>query len=315
MKRLWKFLKWAGLFLFVFFNVLAYNHAHKFTNFKKQEAKDTLYHTKGGIAETLGYAFFGIDHPRAENDKIPSIHYQQIKLKTDGLIDCWILNPPVDTNTKGTIICYHGYAGEKTDVLDRAEEFVKMGYRTMLVDFRGSGASEGNNTTVGYKEAEEVRVSYQYMADCLGEKNIYLYGNSMGAVAIMKAIQNEPIVARGLILECPFGTMYETTVARFRMMKMPPVPFAAMLVFYGGAQNGFWAFNHNPTDYAKAIKVPTLLMYGEIDNRVSRAETDAIFQNLAGPKTLKTFPNVGHENFLEKAPEAWKKSVGEFLGE
>jgi pimeloyl-ACP methyl ester carboxylesterase len=84
-------------------------------------------------------------------------------------------------------------------------------------------------------------------------------------------------------------------------------------MFWGGTLNGFWAFSHNPVEYAKSIHCPTLLLYGEQDVRVSKQETTAIFDNLAGKKSLKTYPLAGHENYLLKYKEEWVGDVGGFL--
>jgi hypothetical protein len=86
----------------------------------------------------------------------------------------------------------------------------------------------------------------------------------------------------GIILECPFGTLYKTTCARFDNMGVPAFPMAGILLFWGSVQNGFWAFSHQPEEYAKAVKCPALLLYGEKDEKVSRKEIDIIFENLAG---------------------------------
>src|SRR5205085_9033661 len=133
-----------------------------------------------------------------------------------------------------------------------------------------------------------------------GVKNIYLFGTSLGAVAILKAIHDYHLQPAAIIIECPFGSMYQTTCARFRIIKVPPFPMAGLLVFWGGIQNGFWAFGHNPTMYARSVKCPTLLLYGEKDEKVSRQEIDDIYKNLAGKKTLRTYPLAGHENYLIK---------------
>lgn len=55
------------------------------------------------------------------------------------------------------------------------------------------------------------------------------------------------------MIECPFGSMYKTVCARFKTMNAPTFPMAGLLVFWGGMQNNFWAFEHNPTEYAKNI--------------------------------------------------------------
>jgi hypothetical protein len=199
-------------------------------------------------------------------------------------------------------------------MLDKAEVFYGLGYNTFLVDFMGSGGSEGNQTTIGYLEAEEVKTCFDFLTHH-GERNIYLFGTSMGAVAIMKAISDYNIKPKGIVIECPFGSMYQTVCARFKAMKAPTFPMASLLVFWGGLQNGFWAFGHNPTEYAKKINCPALLMYGGVDEKVSRKEIDEIFAKLKGQKQLKVYQDAGHENYLTKYKSEWTMNVEAFLME
>ena len=97
------------------------------------------------------------------------------------------------------------------------------------------------------------------------------------------------------------------------MMGLPSFPFAEMLLFYGGWQVGFKASAHNPTEYAKSISIPTLLFYGAKDDRVSREETDAIYENLTGEKVLGILENSGHEVYLNDDSERWHEMVDLFL--
>jgi esterase/lipase len=107
--------------------------------------------------------------------------------------------------------------------------------------------------------------------------------------------------------------MYQTTAKRFSNMNVPAFPMAGLLLFWGGTLNGFWAFGHNPSEYAKNITCPTLLLYGEKDNRVSRKEINTIYFNLSGEKKLKTYPLSGHENYLKKYKKEWSSDVSTFL--
>jgi hypothetical protein len=246
---------------------------------------------------------------------VPTQKFETINIKSNKEIECWFI-PCADTmiagDAKGTVVIFHGYGGQKSSMLDKSDAFQKMHYNTVLVDFMGSGGSEGNQCTLGYKEAEQVKSVFEYLQKS-GEKNIYLFGTSMGAAAILKAMQDFQLKPKALILECPFGSMYKTTCARFQIMGVPCFPMAAFLVFWGGVENNFWAFGHQPTEYAKAVDCPTLLLYGEKDKNVSRAETDEIFETLKGEKVLKTFQESGHENFLLKYSSEWRKEVSEFL--
>lgn len=294
---------------FLLMNVVAIFHAYKFTHFATAEKDKTKDPKNLNTGQKLKTMLLGVSNPRPENTRLPDGKYQILTLRNNETIECWDIRTQ---NAKGTVILFHGFGGEKSALLNQAKIFRELGYHTLLVDFMGSGGSGGNCTTIGYKEAVQVKTCYDYLVKT-GEKNIYLFGTSMGAVAIMKAINDYAIQPKGIIIECPFGSMYETVCARFRIMKAPVFPMAGLLVFWGGIENGFWAFGHNPTAYAQKINCPTLLLYGAKDDKVSRKETDEIFANLSGKKQLKIYPEAGHENYLLKYDSEWKEDVRVFL--
>ena len=123
-------------------------------------------------------------------------------------------------------------------MLDKADAFLNAGYNVLLVDFIGAGGSEGVQTTIGYHEAVNVRTCFEYLRSA-GEDNIILFGTSMGAVAILRSISDLGVRPEAIIIECPFGTMRQTVMARFTMMNLPSFPMADLLVFWGGLENGF----------------------------------------------------------------------------
>ncbi len=281
--------------------------SYRFTHFEEPTIGTKI--NNGASSVAWKSLFTGVQNPRPINSKTPTVPFETVMLQSNRKIECWYVK---QANAIGTIILFHGYAAEKSSLLNHAEIFWQLGYNTLLVDFMGSGNSEGNQTTIGFSEAIQVRTAFEYVQK-QGEQNIYLFGVSMGAVAIMKALAEDPLQVKGIIIECPFGTMYQTVEARFRLMELPSVPFASMIVFWGGVQNGFWAFGHNPVTYASKINCPTLLLYGAKDNRVSREETKAIFANLAGLKFLKIYPEAGHESYLLKYRDTWTDDVRIFL--
>jgi hypothetical protein len=298
---------WTIFVLFLFLNFITYLHAYRFTHFSDSSEARTSEHIS--TSDKIKTLFTGIKNPRPENKTQPQVPYQTIKINSNKLLDCWLIKAD---SAKGTVLLFHGYGGEKSSMLDKATELLAMRYNVLLVDFMGSGASEGNSTSIGFKEAEEVKDCFEYIQK-QGEKNILLFGTSMGAVAIMKAISDYKIRPSSIMLECPFGTMYKTVCARFKLVKVPIFPMAGMLMFWGGVQNGFWAFSHNPVDYAKDISCPTLLLFGEKDNRVSREEINTIYNKLQGHKKLVTYPLAGHENYLLKYKDQWVQDVKSFL--
>jgi alpha-beta hydrolase superfamily lysophospholipase len=289
-------------------NVVAYLHAYRFTHFSEPAASRTGDPKDLTLAAKLKILFTGIDNPRPRHARQPAQPYATAYVNSTVQLECWAMDV---ASAKGTIILFHGYAGEKSSLLGRAQEFQQMGFRTVLVDFMGSGGSEGNTTTIGFAEAEQVN-------DCLSHfyrpgKKTYLFGTSMGAAAILKAAEKFPFQPAGIILECPFGSLYKTVAARFSNMNVPAFPMASLLTFWGGVQHGYWAFSHNPSNYAANVNCPTLLMFGEQDDRVSREEIDQIFTNLKGAKTLKRYPQEGHHIFSDTNRKQWIEDVSVFL--
>ena len=307
-KRFWKRLAWGLFFCFLLLNALAFMHAWRFTHFSESGP------ARPGTGElSLGkkiqYALTGVPNPRPQTGKTPEVPFQTIVVDSNYQTSCWFI--PTDSAV-GTMILLHGYGGEKSSMLDKASLFQRMGWNCLLVDFRGSGQTAGHKTSIGFYEAEQVKAAFDWVRQQTSQP-IWIFGTSMGAAAALRAVAKEQIVPAGLILECPFGSLLTTTKARFRMQGIPSFPMAPLLVFWGGVQQGFNGFEHNPEKYASAVQVPTLLLYGKKDPKVSLEETENIFHALRGPKSKTYFPEAGHENYLNQYRNEWINTVSQFL--
>ncbi len=311
MKTLFKYLKRIFLFLFLLLNVISCNHAYKFTHFAEKNTPKSSKPEYLPFTEKLKVVFWGISNPKPVNYHKPGRSHETITIQSEEKLETWLLSPE---NPKGTVLLFHGYSGSKSGMINYAEEFYQKDYRTLLVDFQGSGGSTGHQTTIGFEESKDVEAVYNYVKDRFPEEEIILFGSSMGAASILKAVSETEITPDKLIIECPFGSMRTTTQKRFEAMSLPTFLLPDLLMIYGSIQNGFNAYKHNPTEYAKGVDVPTLLLYGAKDARVTRAETDEIFQNLKGEKSLGVFENAGHENYLWRHSGEWEQEINAFLG-
>jgi len=140
-----------------------------------------------------------------------------------------------------------------------------------------------------------------------------LWGISMGAAAVSKAINDYPLQPSKIILEMPFGSLLEAAEGRIKIMKLPPEPLATLITFWGGTEHFFWAFNMKPAEFAKKINMPTLLQWGKMDPRVSEKETDLIYHNLPASKKLVVYENSAHESLCKKENSKWINEVHNFL--
>lgn len=251
--------------------------------------------------------FLILDRPMNHTPPVPGDIIKRIKSGQEN-IDTWY--HPIDSS-KGIVVLFHGYKGEKTSLEKNAAAFRAMGFSTILVDFRGSGNSDGWSTTIGYQEAQNVVSAYEYAGEF--SENVILYGVSMGAASIMRAVAVFDIHPDKIILECPFATMQQTIRNRFVRFHVPVLPLADLMTYWGGKIHGFDAFSHNPVDYAKKINLPVLLMCGDQDKNVRNFETDNIFESLASRnKTLHIFKGADHENYLVRYGDEWNEVVNKF---
>jgi alpha-beta hydrolase superfamily lysophospholipase len=312
MKRLLKILLRSILIVFVMLNVIVAFHAYKFTHFynngeitvKKKEEKTGW--------DKMKEMFFGINAVKKQNDVTTDSTFKTIYLKTkDSLkLEAWYIT---DDSSKGTVLLFHGHGGNKSGVIKEAEAFNKMGYNTLLLDFRAHGGSEGNTCTIGYDETEDIKLAYDYIKS-KGEKNIVLWGISMGASAITKAVKDYQLEPQKVILEMPFGTIKDAVKGRLKIMGLPAEPIGTLLTFWGGTERGFWAFGMKPQEYATSIKCPVLLQWGKNDPRVSRSEEEILFKNLPNAnKKFMVYENTGHESICKKEAAKWEAEVAAFL--
>lgn len=315
-----KILKRTGytlLTLFVLLNVLAAIQAYHATRF--YNAGSTKHFNEMTFGEELSAGLFGVKVPK--NWVVDSLHmlHDKVVIKTtDGLsLVCWYINSGVEykvSPSNTTVIMFHGHGSSKSGVISEAEAFYKLGYNVLMVDFRAHGESDGNVCTIGYEETKDVKAAYDYIAKT-GEKNIVLWGISLGASAIIKTLHDySDVKPSKIILEMPFGSLYGAVKGTLRNNHVPVQPIAAMLTFWGGIEHGFWAFSMNPQDYAKDVHCPVLLQRGADDIRVTEEETQAIYKNLAtADKTLVEYAGCGHQSLYKKDSAKWIGVVGRFL--
>jgi pimeloyl-ACP methyl ester carboxylesterase len=290
------------------YNVVAYNHAYAMTHFREGGARTGNPETLS-LTQKIRTLVLGVNIPKPANQRTPESLGLPFTTETfqgnDGKLEAWRIRCP---QPKGTVLLLHGYANCKQSLLQEARAFHDLGYEAVLLDFRGSGGSDGNETTIGIREADDVAAVAHTLP-----KPLILYGQSMGSAAILRALAYNQLQPQAAIVECPFDRLLSTAENRFAAMGVPAFPSARLLIFWGGIQLGFDGFSHNPVDYARSVHCPVLLMYGENDPRVTPEQAEAIYANLAGEKRIQLFPDAGHQSYLSANANLWQRSVAEFL--
>jgi len=319
MKKWLKRIAYTLLILFLLFNIMIALQAYQATRF--YEAGPQKKHLQDmTLGEKLSAAFLGVKvHRTIVVDSLNLLH-DKISINTEDSVQlsCWYINGAVEYKNVavGTVIMFHGHGSNKSAMTDEARAFNAMGYNVLMVDLRAHGESGGEVCTIGYRESRDVKAAWDYIA-AKGEKNIVLWGISLGAATITKAMYDyADIKPAKIILEEPFGTLHQAVRGTMRNNGVPAEPVSTLIAFWGSVERGFWAFGVNPEDYVKNIHCPVLLQRGADDIRVTEAETQAIYSNIASPhKTLVEYAGCGHLSLCKNRHAQWLAAITKFLSE
>ena len=262
----------------ILFNIVAYNHAYAMTHFRDGGTRTRDPETLSFL-EKIQALVLGVNIPRPVNQRTPENLGLPFKTElfqgTDGKLEAWRIQHP---RSKGVVLLVHGYANCKASLLQEAKAFHELGYEAVLLDLRGSGGSDGSETTVGIREADDVAAAALALQEASPHQSLIVYGQSMGSAAILRAIAESKIQPKAVIVECPFDRLLSTVESRFAAMGVPSFPSARLLVFWGGVQHDFNGFAHNPVEYARSVRCPVLLMHGKHDPRVTQEQVQAIWE-------------------------------------
>lgn len=312
-----RWILWVLLVQFILFNISAALYAYKFTHvYDDPELRNSR--SSGNVLMKTWRLFSGPRQIKTVITSSPVFPYDTISLKTEkGIpIDAWYASP--DSSAKGTVILIHGIMSNKGMLVAEAAEFRFMGYNVMMVDLRAHGNSGGNISSIGIREAEEVKLAYDHVLQ-KGEKNIFLFGSSMGAVAVARATEKYHLQLSGVFLEMPFASMKSHLAARLRAMgfaKFIEKPFAFFVNFWMGAEGSMATFRHRTANYVSVFKCPVLMQWGARDNIVLKHETDEVYTAIASAnKKLVIYDHAGHESFLQNDPAKWRMEVEKFLSD
>jgi len=310
-------LKWIGNVLLVqliLINISAAFHAYRFTHYYNDDKIRNQQSSEGKPFLRTWRMMTGKKLAKSLIQYNPVIPYDTVHLVTTSRekLEAWYMKAD---SAKGTVILFHGLNSNKGNVLGEAFEFNSFGYNTMLVDMRAHGNSEGIVNTLGYEESEEVKLAFDHISK-KGEKNIILWGMSLGAVIISKAIWQYDLRPQKIILEMPFDRLQDHIRARARISGFPGEPFGFFVTFWTGAEQGYWAYGHQTSRYAKKINCPVLLQWGSNDEYVLKKETEKIFAAInSSKKKLEIYPGAGHMPLLVADASKWDKAVKEFLND
>lgn len=254
-------------------------------------------------------------------DKLPqpadySLNGEEINYKSfDGYnINGYIIRTD-SSRQKGTIIILHGIRAYKEQFFGTCKMLADNGYNSVIIDLRAHGKSEGEYCTFGYSEKYDVKnlIDLLESRDDLSD-NYGIWGNSLGGAIALQTMAIDERIKFGIIgstfsdLETIVQDYAEDTFG-FRI----PV-LVDYFLWESEIMADFDCDEVKPSESAKLIKQPVLIVHGDKDERISIDYGRMNYLNIASEeKEFYTVKGAGHLNLWEVGGDDYKNKIFEFL--
>lgn len=207
---------------------------------------------------------------------------------------------PASPVPKATVLVVHGMGARSAWMLPKARALVDEGYRAVLVDLRGHGASTGKLLSYGLRESQDL----SHVIDELERRDLLagelgVYGISYGATTAihLAAIDNR---VNTVVAVAPFSDMRSEVSHYIRRIGLPGVgvllPEATIqtAVDEAGELGGY---EPDDADAAIAIgraRVPVLLIHGKADRIIPSEHSQRLHQSAPQTSQLVELRAAGH---------------------
>lgn len=225
--------------------------------------------------------------------------YEPVKLSTvDGeTLHGWFvpaLAKGVQGVERGTVLFFHGNAGNISHRMEYLLMFHRLGYDTFIFDYRGYGQSSGSPSESGTNLDAEA--AWRYLTETKGipPARIVLFGESLGgAVAAWLAARQKPAV---LVLASVF-----TSVPDMAAKIYPFLPVRLLS-----------RFDYNTLGYLRSITCPVFVAHSPQDEIVPLEHGRMLYQAAPEPKQFLELQG-GHNDGFIFMRETWVKALGGFI--
>ena len=219
-----------------------------------------------------------------------------------------------DGGFKRTALLFHGF--RITPLMNFCivgKDLYDMGFNLLLVHERAHGKSGGKRTTLGVKEQEEVLLWVRKTAEMYPERELLLYGSSMGAAAVaFSADRLEGTNVRAMVLDSGYLCPDSQVTRSCRKMHVPVkmlTPVSRLILWLDQRVT----FLKETSVSLEKTGVPALFIYGTGDTTVPQEDIDRAFDACASEKELFLWEGAEHTLAYPASKEAGREKLSGFL--
>lgn len=176
-----------------------------------------------------------------------------------------------------TVLYFHGNAGSLEARSARIAKYMARGLGVFMMTYRGFGGSTGSPSEAA-NVADALLAYNKLTALGVDPLDVIVYGESLGTgVAVQVAGEKR---VGGLVLDAPYTSMVDLAALHY-----PLIP-----------GRWFMTDRYETRSNITEVSAPLLIIHGEQDRVVPIEMGRQVFALAPEPKTLRTFPQAGHDD-------------------
>jgi len=221
------------------------------------------------------------------------VPYEDVVLRTsDGKqLNAWWI--PAD-KPRGAVLLFHGNAGNISHRIEYALMFRRLGYSTLLVDYRGYGRSTGTPTEAGtYIDAD---TAWRWLTTTRGvpERDIVLFGESLGGGVASWLAARHPV--RALVLASTFTSAVDLGAELYSFL---PVRLVSRV-------------RYETLRRLHDVRAPVLVIHSPDDDVIPFRHGRRLFDAALEPKAMLQIAGGHNDGFVFRREE-WVATLAAFL--
>ncbi|HHX62556.1 MAG TPA: alpha/beta hydrolase [Epulopiscium sp.] len=231
-------------------------------------------------------------------------------------LKCQLIKNPMPS--KKYIVFCHGYGFNRIGAVKYIDIFLREGFNIVLYDHRNSGESEGEYTTMGYFEKEDLKRVINYIYNRFGKDIVVgTHGESMGAATVLLHCSEDKRV-KFVIADCPYSDLKKQLAYRLKIEhKLPQFPFLNIASIFSRIKAGFFFGQISPIKVIQQhnglADVPIMFIHGDADQYIPPIMTEQMYQVKKGYKKLYLAKGADHAISVCVDRKRYESEVHDFL--
>jgi fermentation-respiration switch protein FrsA (DUF1100 family) len=247
----------------------------------------------------LGFRFllpWVLFKPAREISRTPEAYdmsFEDVTLTTsdDVKLNGWYV--PAE-NARGSLLFFHGNAGNISDRLSSIEIFHDLGFSVFIIDYRGYGKSEGSCSISGV--TVDALTAWNWLTVEKGARpdEIVVFGRSIGGAVSMELMRH--VKPHALILESTFCSLPDMIRVSYL------APFARFVI------GDVW----NSAEAAATLVIPVLSIHSPDDEIVPYKLGRRLYEAIASEKAFVEIHGGHNDGFLDSC-DIYRPALDAFL--